>query len=125
LTVNAVRESWSPRPKALAHADRLAEILSLDLAAAGWTPTVGSYLGRVTKGRILEAVREARGEASAQLIDHLKKPEMAEKAEDLLAGSGWLPEPLRTPGKPLSPPVNDDLDEPVEAAIAETALHDG
>jgi len=125
LTVNAVRESWSPRPKALAHADRLAEILSLDLAAAGWTPTVGSYLGRVTKGRILEAVREARGEASAQIIDHLKKPEMAEKAEDLLAGSGWLPEPLRTPGKPLSPPVNDDLDEPVEAAIAETALHDG
>jgi ParB family chromosome partitioning protein len=125
LTVNAVRESWNPRPKALAHADRMAEILSLDLATAGWRPTVGSYLGRVTKGRILEAVREARGEASAQLIDHLKKPEMAEKAEDLLAGSGWLPEPLRTPGKPLSPPVNDDEDEPVEAAIVETALYDG
>jgi ParB family chromosome partitioning protein len=122
LTVNAVRESWNPRPKALAHADRLAEILSLDLAAAGWTPTVGSYLGRVTKGRILEAVREARGEASAQLIDHLKKPEMAEKAEDLLAGSGWLPEPLRTPGKPLSPPVGDEVDEPVEVVIVESAL---
>jgi ParB family chromosome partitioning protein len=125
LTVNAVRESWNPRPKALAHADRMAEILSLDLATAGWTPTVDNYLGRVTKGRILEAVREARGEASAQLIDHLKKPEMAAQAEDLLAGSGWLPEPLRTPGKPLSPPVNDDVDEPMEAAIVETALHDG
>jgi ParB family chromosome partitioning protein len=122
LTVNAVRESWNPRPKALAHADRLAEILSLDLATAGWTPTVGSYLGRVTKGRILEAVREARGEASAQIIDHLKKPEMAEKAEDLLAGSGWLPEPLRTPGRPLSAPIGEVVDEPVEAAIVETAL---
>ena len=125
LTVNAVRESWNPRPRELAHADRLAEILLLDLATAGWTPTVGSYLGRVTKGRILEAVREARGEASAQIIDHLKKPEMAEKAEDLLAGSGWLPEALRTPGKPLSPPVGDEVDEPVAAALAETAPHDG
>jgi ParB family transcriptional regulator, chromosome partitioning protein len=43
-----------------------------------------------------EAVREATGEASAQLIDHLKKPEMAKDAERLLAGAGWLPEPLRT-----------------------------
>jgi len=40
-------------------------------------------------------VREAKGEQAAQLIDHLKKGEMAEKAEVLLAGSGWLPEPLR------------------------------
>ena len=24
---------------------------------------------------------------------------MAEQAQDLLAGSGWLPEPLRTPGQ--------------------------
>jgi ParB family transcriptional regulator, chromosome partitioning protein len=26
---------------------------------------------------------------------------MAEKAQELLAGSGWLPEPLRTPGRCL------------------------
>ena len=49
------------------------------------------------KARILEAVREAKGEASAQLIDHLKKPDMAREAERLLAGAGWVPEPLRTP----------------------------
>jgi ParB family chromosome partitioning protein len=42
-------------------------------------------------------VREAKGDASAQLIDHLKKPEMAKEAERLLGGAGWLPEPLRTP----------------------------
>jgi ParB family transcriptional regulator, chromosome partitioning protein len=41
-------------------------------------------------------VREAKGDASAQLIDHLKKPDMAREAERLLAGTGWLPEPLRT-----------------------------
>ncbi|HEY5081445.1 MAG TPA: DNA-binding protein, partial [Bauldia sp.] len=61
--------------------------------AANWTPTVENYLGRVTKTRILEAVREAKGEAAAQLIDHLKKPEMAKEAERLLSGTGWLPEP--------------------------------
>jgi ParB family chromosome partitioning protein len=65
------------------------------MAAAGWTPTVDNYLGRVTKARILEAVREAKDEATAQLIDHLKKPDMAKEAERLLAGTGWLPEPLR------------------------------
>ncbi len=63
--------------------------------AVGWKPTVENYLGRVTKPRILEAVREAKGEQSAQLIDHLKKGEMAKEAERLLDGTGWLPEPLR------------------------------
>ena len=33
--------------------------------------------------------------SSAQLIDHLKKADMAKEAERLLDGSGWLPEPLR------------------------------
>ena len=49
----------------------------------------------------VEAVREAKGEQAAQLIDHLKKGEMAERAQELLAGSGWLPEPLRTPGRAI------------------------
>jgi ParB family chromosome partitioning protein len=52
----------------------------------------------VPKARILEAVREAKGEHSAQLIDHLKKTEMAKEAERLLDGTGWLPEPLRLAG---------------------------
>ena len=79
----------------LDQADRLARAVDLDMAEAGWRPTVDNYLGRVTKIRILEAVREARGESSAQLIDHLKKSEMAKEAERLLEGAGWLPEPLR------------------------------
>jgi ParB family chromosome partitioning protein len=56
----------------------------------------------VTKSRILQAVCEAKDEREAQLIGHLKKGEMAERAQGLLAGSGWLPEPLRTPGRDLS-----------------------
>ncbi|MEZ2329063.1 ParB N-terminal domain-containing protein [Mesorhizobium sp. RCC_202] len=79
----------------LADADRLARAVGLDMIAAGWRPTVGNYLGRVTKARILEAVREGAGERASQLIDHLKKGDMAKEAERLLADSGWLPEPLR------------------------------
>jgi ParB family chromosome partitioning protein len=97
-SVNAVHEAFNRRPRALAHADQLAEAVRLDMAAAGWRPTVDTYLGRVTKSRILQAVREAKGEHAAQLIDHLKKPEMAKEAERLLGGTGWLPEPLRAAG---------------------------
>ena len=79
----------------LDQADVLARAVGLDLVQAGWRPTVDNYLGRVTKPRILEAVREAKGESSSQLIDHLKKADMAKEAERLLDGSGWLPEPLR------------------------------
>ena len=95
MSVNAVHEPWNRRPRALAHADRVAEAISLDVAAAGWSPTVENYLGRVTKARILQAVREGVGEQAAQLIDHLKKGDMAKEAERLLADTGWLPEPLR------------------------------
>ena len=79
----------------IAQADRLARAVGLDMVEAGWRPTVDNYLGRVTKPRILEAVREAKGDQAAQLIDHLKKTEMAKEAERLLDGTGWLPEPLR------------------------------
>jgi ParB family chromosome partitioning protein len=78
----------------LDQADALARAVGLDMVQAGWKPTVDNYLGRVTKPRILEAVREAKGEPSAQLIDHLKKGDMAKEAERLLDGSGWLPEAL-------------------------------
>lgn len=81
----------------IAAADALASVVGLDMAAAGWTPTVDNYLGRVTKPRIIEAVREAKGDATAVLIEHLKKGDMAREAERLLEGTGWLPEPLRLP----------------------------
>lgn len=81
--------------KRIASADHIARTIGLDMARAGWQPTVANYLGRVTKPRILDAVREGRGEEMVGLIDHLKKGDMAKEAERLLDGSGWLPEPLR------------------------------
>lgn len=93
-SVNALQLPHERRSKALDHADRLAEHVGLDMSAH-WTPTVESYFGKITKARILAAVREAKGEATAQMIDHLKKSDMAIEAERLLQGTGWLPEPLR------------------------------
>ena len=95
LTVNAVRLPWERRPRALATADRLAEAVSLDMTGY-WRPTVRSYLGRVTKARILEAVCEGvSGEAAERMVD-MKKIDMAEAAEQLLAATDWLPPLLRT-----------------------------
>ena len=96
LSVNAVQEAWNRRPRAFAHADRLALAVDLDMAVAGWRPTVDNFLGRVTKARILQAVAEAKGQRAADRIEHLKKGDMATEAETLLADTGWLPEPLRT-----------------------------
>ena len=101
-SVNGVYDPYNRRPRALAHADRLAEALDLDMAAAGWQATVDTYLGRVTKARILAAVREARGEDAARRLEGMKKDDMAKSAEGLLAGSRWLAEPLRTPGRPFA-----------------------
>jgi ParB family transcriptional regulator, chromosome partitioning protein len=109
LTVNAVRAPFDRKPGAWAHADRLAEAVDLDMSGY-WTPTVASYLGRVTKGRIGEAVREAVSEEAAERIGGLKKPDMASEAEALLAGKGWLPSLLR---KPV--PVPAELDVQAEA----------
>ncbi|PZP61517.1 MAG: chromosome partitioning protein ParB [Delftia acidovorans] len=79
----------------MAEADRLARATGLDMVDVGFRPTVENYLGRVTKPRILAAVREGAGDRAADLIAHLKKGDMATEAERLLADTGWLPEPLR------------------------------
>jgi len=102
--INALHEKVNPYgsgisdnglSRRMGQADIVAQAVDLDMVEAGWEPTVDTYLNRVPKVRILEAVREAKGEATAQLLDHLKKGEMATEAERLLKGSGWLPEVLR------------------------------
>uniref|UniRef100_A0A9E8CJN3 ParB/RepB/Spo0J family partition protein n=1 Tax=Bosea sp. NBC_00436 TaxID=2969620 RepID=A0A9E8CJN3_9HYPH len=129
LSVNAVHESWNRRPRALAHADRLAQAVDLDMAEAGWRPSVDSFLGRVTKARILQAVTEAKGERAAERIAHLKKSDMAREAETLLAETGWLPEPLRTPGRSDAeagePQAADAVVEETSANDDETAMDEG
>ena len=103
LTVNAVRLPSERRPRAVATADRLAEAVSLDMTAH-WVPTARTYLGRVTKPHILAAVREAVSDEAADRMADMKKQDMAEAAEQLLVGTGWLPALMRTPAPPKSLP---------------------
>lgn len=96
LTVNALKLPWEHnKRRAYVTADRLATALALDMSQH-WTPTVSSYLGRVTKAHILAAVREGSGDAAAERLSAKKKKEMAEAAERELAGTEWLPPLLRT-----------------------------
>ena len=118
LTVNVVKEPWNRRPDAFVHGDQLARAVDLDMAAAGWRPTVENYLGRVPKVRIVEAVREAKGEQPARLIEHLKKADMAREAERLLDGARWLPEPLRVAQTGM------EVDAPIGEAGEAEALPD-
>ena len=124
LTVNAVHDAYNRRPKAIAHADRLAEAVSLDMVTAGWAPTTDNYLGRVPKARIVQAVREVKGERAVERIANLKKAEMVAEVEQVLNGTGWLPEPLRTAATwlPISATVNDTAAEPESLADTDNGL---
>ena len=94
LSVNAV-QTRGYRLGAMAHADSLARDVGLDMTAY-WQPGAANYLTRVSKERILEALREG-GTGDVETVARLKKPAMAEAAEKLLAGKGWLPALLRQP----------------------------
>jgi ParB family chromosome partitioning protein len=93
---------------ALAQADALATEVGLDMTA-DWSATGASYLSRVTKARVLEAVGEAAGAEAAGRIEGLKKPDMVAAAEPLMAG--WLPPLLRT-----APPSELQMVEPEPVA---------
>jgi len=93
-SVNAV-QTRGHSGEALAHANVLAQEIALDMTAY-WQPTAANYLGRVSKERILEAVREGASDIEARGIAGLKKSAMTEAAEKALAGKPWLPVLLRT-----------------------------
>ncbi len=98
LTANAlyVRGGSAERE---ANAALLARQVGLDMAAY-WQPTAASYFGRVSKERIVGAVREGASDQAAQKIAGMRKQAMAEAAEVALAGKGWLPSVLRqAPGE--------------------------
>ncbi|WP_029934513.1 ParB/RepB/Spo0J family partition protein [Sphingomonas sp. UNC305MFCol5.2] len=116
------RISASMLERRLDQAARIAETVGLDMAAAGWVPTVDSYLGKVPKPRILEAVREAKGDAAADRIAGLRKADMADEAESLLAGTGWLPKALRGAGYGVGGEAGDPGAERADASEGQPEL---
>jgi ParB family chromosome partitioning protein len=94
LTANAIRAPRQCSDESESHAAILARETGLDMAAH-WQPSAASYFGRVSKERILEAVREGMSAQAAENIARMKKQAMAEAAEAALCGKGWLPPLLR------------------------------
>jgi ParB family transcriptional regulator, chromosome partitioning protein len=94
--VNAVRRPHEDVSSGqLVHADQLAGALELDMAE-WWQPTAASYLGRIPKARILEAVSEGVSREAAENLAKLKKDALVSLAEERLAGTRWLPSILRS-----------------------------
>lgn len=89
LTINLVDNR-----KANPNTAKLAGALNLNMAD-WWEPTAANYLSSVPKEMIVEAVKEGVGAEACEGLDKLKKGAMAEKAETLLKGTGWLPAVMR------------------------------
>lgn len=95
VMVDTVRKKAdAPNSGRLRHGDMLATALKLDVSA-WFTPTADNYFSRVSKRQILEGIFEAKGQPAAPAWEKLKKPELAKEAERQVAGTGWLPKPLR------------------------------
>lgn len=108
-SIDAVqRKTDRPDASRLIHAKSLAAALQLDMS--NWfQPSAQNYFAHVKRSQILAAIDEANG-SHGPALDKLKKSELAQRAEQLLAGKSWLPEPLRAA-------VNDnDADLKSEAA---------
>lgn len=92
-TLNAL-----PGAGAAADANELAEAVGLDMAD-WWEPTADGYLNYVPKAQIIEASKEAGPELASGGVEAMKKDALVTAAAARLAGTRWLPEPLRrSPG---------------------------
>jgi ParB family transcriptional regulator, chromosome partitioning protein len=94
-TVNAVQAKQdSPDCRRLTHANALGSALGLDMR--DWfTPTADNFFSRVSRTEILSAISEAKGAPAKRSWDKLRKSELATLAEREIAGTGWLPQPLK------------------------------
>lgn len=89
LSVNAISGKGGKHP-----ADALAMAVNLDMAEF-WSPTGPSYLGRVSKQLLAEAVSEAGMSDEVPTLLKMKKGEAVDRAASLLDGKRWLPSVLR------------------------------
>ncbi len=92
-TVGAVTGREGDTPAVL-----LAQAVGLDMHD-WWTPTVVGYFEHVSKAKTLEAVQVFAPEQVSRLAK-LKKVELANEAERLVAGTGWLPAMFRGAEEP-------------------------
>ena len=114
LTVNAVRLPMERKPRAMATADRLAEAVSLDMTAHWGRPRGPISVVSPRRTFLPPCGRPSAIEAADRMAD-MKKQDMAEAAEQLLAATGWLPALMRTPRA-----AQQSTEEPQADAVTET-----
>ena len=107
---NAGPRTWTTPEGSQCIAAQVATAAGLDMRTC-WTATKDSYLGRVPKALIVEAVREGAGVRAAGQIAGSKKEVMVADAEQLLAETGWLPAILRG-SEPTGAADSTDTDSP-------------
>jgi ParB family chromosome partitioning protein len=71
-----------------------AEALGLDMSN-WWQASASNYFGRVKKDQTIRAIAEATGAPVDERLKALKKKDLVAEAEKSIAGTRWLPEPLR------------------------------
>ena len=82
--VNHLPDRWLNAPEALVVDPKL------DMTHC-WQPTAEGYFGRVSKGLIVEAVREGIGRGAAAKIDDLRKTRRRNAPRSFSPGKAWLP----------------------------------
>ena len=94
LTINAVQtKTDSANNSRLMQANALATALHMDMNQ-WFTPTAANFFERVSKSQIQRALIEA-GKTPDSSTTTFKKAQLAQFAETQIAGSNWLPQPLR------------------------------
>ena len=94
LSLNGIQTKNESSPARIQHADAVATALHMDMR--NWfTPTADNFFSKVSKPHILEAMTEAGKAPNNNAVAKLKKGPLAELAEKTLAGTGWLPAPIR------------------------------
>ena len=99
LIAYGVAQSVSLSEKTTGLTAKFLAALDFDMAAH-FTPTAANYLAHVAKPLILAALTEAgkvNDEADRAALLAMKKGTLAAEAEMRLAGTGWVPELIRTP----------------------------
>ncbi|MDX0377553.1 chromosome partitioning protein ParB [Sinorhizobium meliloti] len=100
-SVNAVEKKFTDRKKGIEQANQLGRALKVHMP--DWFETTGdSYFKHVNRTTIELAVAEARGsEAELSVRAAAKKSEAVTIADRLVAGTGWIPAPVRiAPAEP-------------------------
>ncbi|MCO5965806.1 ParB/RepB/Spo0J family partition protein [Sinorhizobium meliloti] len=94
-SVNAVEKKFTDRKKGIEQANQLGRALKVNMP--DWFETTGdSYFKHVNRTTIELSVAEARGsDAELSVRAAAKKSEAVTIADRLVAGSGWIPAPVR------------------------------